>query len=443
MFSHPTPGEFPRGDRIIRSGYAEPFFCEMMSHALRMWSELEVETGNKLMENIGFLCIAKSTNEARDYESIMANMKRFCPESLDTTDPRIESLFSRLLNYDKIHAVLMDNSGGILRALKSCSCSSARWRSVDNCQVLKIEPVDDESVKLFLEPQKVVTAKSVVVCAGAWTQKLLSPFLTLPVQASAVRVYYWKAKEKGAYSEKSGFPCLIDIEPPHLRPALLRVSWFGQDLSSWRCELRSRCKGQVPARSQTGKETEGLRERAFPIARTRALYCRVPDHKNVIIGTGFSGTGFKTSPIVSKLLSQLAMACSTLSGHNAFQLSGPFLDADSNQRREVKNEDLKGRNKSKKRKEIIDRERDGKVEGRSSSRETNNLSCLLNPIFFASLVEPALEPYPNRQRSIDPEWGFCRKNGEVNLIREQNNRESIFAGGFEEDVLKDLLRTFA
>ncbi|GIY11965.1 peroxisomal sarcosine oxidase [Caerostris extrusa] len=217
----PTPGEFPRGDPDHPVRLCRAFFCEMMSHALRMWSELEVETGNKLMENIGFLCIAKSTNEARDYESIMANMKRFCPESLDTTDPRIESLFSRLLNYDKIHAVLMDNSGGILRAQKAVLAVQALFRERggdqwDNCQVLKIEPVDDESVKLFLEPQKVVTAKSVVVCAGAWTQKLLSPFLTLPVQASAVSLLLEFPKRKGAYSEKSGFPCLIDITEPHI-----------------------------------------------------------------------------------------------------------------------------------------------------------------------------------------------------------------------------------
>ncbi|GFW20020.1 peroxisomal sarcosine oxidase [Trichonephila clavipes] len=40
----------------------------------------------------------------------------------------------------------------------------------------------------------------------------------------------------------------------------------------------------------------------------------VPKHKNIVYGSGFSGTGFKTSPVVGKLLSQLAMG------------TEPFLD---------------------------------------------------------------------------------------------------------------------
>ncbi|GIY28904.1 peroxisomal sarcosine oxidase [Caerostris darwini] len=322
QFSHPhTRGSSHGETRIIRSGYAEPFFCEMMSHALRMWSELEVETGNKLMENIGFLCIA----------------------NLDTTDPRIESLFSRLLNYDKIHGVLMDNSGGILRAQKAVLAIQALFRERggdqwDNCQVLKIEPVDDASVKLFLEPQKVVTAKSVVVCAGAWTQKLLSPFLTLPVQASAVRVYYWKAKEKGAYSEKSGFPCLIDITEPHIYalpsyeyPGLVKICLHGgvncdpdaRDKSPQDPKLERRLKDYVREHFPLLEPEPSIVEVCMYTSTPDEIFLidAVPDHKNIIIGTGFSGTGFKTSPVVGKLLSQMAMGTQPFLDITPFQLS--------------------------------------------------------------------------------------------------------------------------
>ncbi|GIY11963.1 peroxisomal sarcosine oxidase [Caerostris extrusa] len=91
--------------------------------------------------------------------------------------------------------------------------------------------------------------------------------------------------------------------------------------------------GDKSPRSQNWKETEGLRERAFHCSNLEPsvvekstpdeifLIDAVPDHKNVIIGTGFSGTGFKTSPVVGKLLSQLAMGTQPFLDTTPFQLS--------------------------------------------------------------------------------------------------------------------------
>ncbi|GFS48883.1 DAO domain-containing protein, partial [Nephila pilipes] len=116
-FSQPHSRGSSHGEtRVIRSAYPEPFFCEMMPHAVRMWSELELETETKLMETTGILVIVKTPSETKIHQSVIDNMKKFCPESLDTTDPRSETLFSRLLKYDKLSGVLMDNSGGFLRA---------------------------------------------------------------------------------------------------------------------------------------------------------------------------------------------------------------------------------------------------------------------------------------------------------------------------------------
>ncbi|GFS55070.1 peroxisomal sarcosine oxidase [Trichonephila inaurata madagascariensis] len=330
QFSQPHSRGSSHGEtRIIRSGYPEPFFCEMMPHAVRMWSEVEIETGKKLMETTGILVIAKASSEAKLYQNVVTNMKKFCPESLDTTDPRIDTLFSRLLHYDKMHGVLMDNSGGILRAHKAVLAIQALFRERggeqwDNCRVQKLEPVGEEAVKLHLDPQKVITVKSVVVCAGCWAQKLLSPFVNLPLQAAVVRVYYFKSKEKGVYSEKSGFPCLIDLGNPDVYalpsyeyPDLVKICIHG----GVNCDHEARDK--TPQDPKIEKKLKDYVRDHFPLLEPEpsivevCMYTLTPDevflidsvpkHKNIVYGAGFSGTGFKTSPVVGKLLSQLAM----------------------------------------------------------------------------------------------------------------------------------------
>ncbi|CAL1278285.1 unnamed protein product, partial [Larinioides sclopetarius] len=345
QFSHPhTRGSSHGESRLIRTGYAEPFFCEMMPHAFRMWSELELEVGKTLMVNTGVIGVAKSPGDLKTYQAMIDNMKKYCPESLDMSDPRIETLFSRLLKFDKLHGVMMDSSGGILLAQKAVLAIQALFRERggtqwDNSPVQKIEPIGEEEVKLHVDFQRVVKAKSVVVCAGAWTPKLLSPFATLPLQPSAVKVYYWRSKEKGAYSEKSGFPCFIDVGelciyglPSYEYPDLVKVCIHAGNA---RCDPNERDKAILDPKIEK-KLKDYVREH-FPLLEAEpaiietCMYTLTPDeiflidtltkHKNIVVGSGFSGTGFKTSPAVGKLLSQMAMGTETFLDITPYKLA--------------------------------------------------------------------------------------------------------------------------
>ncbi|KFM69339.1 Peroxisomal sarcosine oxidase, partial [Stegodyphus mimosarum] len=48
---------------------------------------------------------------------------------------------------------------------------------------------------------------------------------------------------------------------------------------------------------------------------------RLPEHKNIVIGAGFSGTGFKTSPTVGRLLSEMAVGIKPFLDVTPFRLS--------------------------------------------------------------------------------------------------------------------------
>ena len=72
-----------------------------------------------------------------------------------------------------------DPAAGVLMADKALKTIWGLFKKsggtlFDNCLVNKITPYGDIT-KIFLEDGKVLTSKSVVICAGSWTNNLLEP----------------------------------------------------------------------------------------------------------------------------------------------------------------------------------------------------------------------------------------------------------------------------
>jgi len=113
---------------------------------------------------------------------------------------------------------------------------------VDNFHVENIRS-SKNCVEVVSNGAKVYTAKSVVLCPGAWGRSLLSKVgVELPLQPSQVPVYDWQAKEF--------LPNTPDKNP---------------------------------------------------------VIDTVPDKQNIVIAVGFSGIGFKLGPMAGSMLADLAM----------------------------------------------------------------------------------------------------------------------------------------
>ncbi|GFR25423.1 hypothetical protein TNCT_168611 [Trichonephila clavata] len=65
-------------------------------------------------------------------------------------------------------------------------------------------------------------------------------------------------------------------------------------------------RDKTPQDPKIEKKIEGLRERSLSLLESEAVYCG-----SLHVHAGFSGSGFKTSPVVGKLLSQMAMGTET------------------------------------------------------------------------------------------------------------------------------------
>ena len=65
---------------------------------------------------------------------------------------------------------------------------------MDNCPVKKILADSSDEVRLILSDDRTVVTKYLVICAGAWTNRLLDPIgWKLPLQPIKIPVFYYKA----------------------------------------------------------------------------------------------------------------------------------------------------------------------------------------------------------------------------------------------------------
>ncbi|XP_054724442.1 peroxisomal sarcosine oxidase-like [Uloborus diversus] len=340
QFGEPnTRGSSHGHSRIIRSSYPQKFFAEMMPHAYKMWDELAEETGQEIIAKAKYLAICSTSAFNKAFNDSLQNMKSLYPDQLDELKPgEVNTRYPTTLKYGAFTKAFLDKSGGVINAIKTLLAVQTLYRKKggvmwENCEVTKIVP-EGQDVKLTTEKGD-VTAKSVVVCAGPWAKRVLTPDLipSLPLEPQVITVFYWREKVKGAYSLSSGFPTLYDFDgsnafafPSHEYPGLVKASFDKGNATNDPDE-----RDKVSMDQRTLENLKKYIRDHFPLLESepaiieKCLYTMTPDknfivdtlpsHKNIVIGAGFSGTGYKTAPVIGRMLSEMATG------------KAPFLDA--------------------------------------------------------------------------------------------------------------------
>lgn len=310
--------------RITRKAYGkDDFYTEMMKESYKLVDELQSECGEQLFKNCGCLIIGpKGESFLEGTRSALARHQvaheTFGVETINKIYPG--------LSYPSNHEFVLDKSGGMLMADKMLNAFQKQF--IRNGGILKdgepmldIQPGDIVAVKTT---RGVYRGKSVVLALGPWAAKYLPRLgLTLPLKPVRISACYWKVKNPGVFSSSS-FPCFIESGlkcdvyglPAEEYPELVKVCLHdGPSIdpdqrdkadSSWVLEkITSYVRDHLPGLESTPSVVESC------------IYTNTPDlnfildvhpaWKNVVIGAGFSGHGFKLSPVVGKILGQLAM----------------------------------------------------------------------------------------------------------------------------------------
>ncbi|XP_020923163.1 peroxisomal sarcosine oxidase isoform X2 [Sus scrofa] len=263
--------------RIIRRAYPEDFYTEMMAECYRIWAQLQHEAGTQLYRQTGLLLLGMKENP--ELKTIQATLSRHGVEHQYLPSEELKQRFPNI-QLARGEVGLLDKSGGVLYADKALRVLQDAIRQLggivhDGEKVMEIKPGLPIVVKTTSSSYQ---ARSLIITAGPWTNRLLRPLgLELPLQTLRINVCYWKEKAPGSYSVSQAFPCFLglglSLAPHHI---------YG-----------------LPSREYPGL-VKNTPDEHF-------ILDRHPKYDNIVIGAGFSGHGFKLSPIVGKILYELSM----------------------------------------------------------------------------------------------------------------------------------------
>ncbi|XP_067132319.1 peroxisomal sarcosine oxidase-like isoform X2 [Centruroides vittatus] len=310
--------------RLIRYSYEEPYFAQLMPEAYQIWKEIEEQSQKQVIVQTGLIMLDKKPSNS--LKKCCENVKNVTTTSLkELNDENMQEKYPQFLfNHDYIK--FYEETGGIILANKALSAVQELFiknggkfycsEKVCNIKPGKIITIETET-KSFQTP-------SLIICAGPWTNKILK-FLDIqvPIKTPKVRVYYWKERENTGRK----FPSFIDLNG-------IGTHVYGFQALEYPNHVKICAHGGDEC-DPDAKDTTGMKDiyvdklckyiqQHFPeieyekpnIIET-CIYSDTPDNtfildyhpsfKNIVIGCGFSGTGFKTSPIIGKILGNLAL----------------------------------------------------------------------------------------------------------------------------------------
>jgi sarcosine oxidase/L-pipecolate oxidase len=160
----------------------------------------------------------------------------------------------------------------------------------------------------------------VVVCAGPWTARLL-PQLKELLRSLLTPVTYW-SDPSGRYSASSGLPILFNARltgiyglPSYEYPGLVKMLYHGGPESDPETRDLASAEEYVEKVADYVRDHLPLLDHRQPAIRESCMYTMTPDSNpiidrltdNVVVGCGFSGSGFKHAPATGRMLAALAL----------------------------------------------------------------------------------------------------------------------------------------
>ncbi len=293
--------------RIFRYSYHEAGYVRMAMDALRLWRELEHESGEALLTPTGGLDVGTMVpTHAAALEEAGAAFELLPPgEVIERFGVAVrgEALFQPDAATVAADAAWRALAAGAVR-------SGAEIR--EDTGVARIETADS-GVRVTLETEDRIDGAVAVVTAGAWARPLLSRSgIDLPVTPTRETVAYFPVPEPDRA------PAIVDWDAP----AIYALRSPGEGIKAGQHQagpgIDPDLRGEPDAAS-VARVGAWIRER-FPGADgvpTRAetcLYTNTDDgrfvlerHGRIVVGSPCSGHGFKFAPLIGERLADLAL----------------------------------------------------------------------------------------------------------------------------------------
>lgn len=326
--------------RIFRVAYPNGVYTKLCLESLTLWDKIEKEAGGvTLIEMTGELDFARERNA--DIAQLEATLTqhdvtfetltgaqvnaRFPGFSLNESDYAVFNSHAGVLNPDLAMATfqaLAQKHGAVIRGNSKVTGIFASGDEEEN-DLAVIELADGASI----------SARQCIVTSGAWTTSVLKNAPTsLQIQPIATYGTYWKCTNEEVY-KPANFPVFINYEDefmyglpmmdpkegvkicrhdgpnvnPDARAGVEQPAELVARLRAYVAKHFAHVDASAPSKtdhcmySMTADENFIIDFLPVPSAKQSAVT------KNVVVGAGFSGHGAKMTPVIGKILAELAL----------------------------------------------------------------------------------------------------------------------------------------
>lgn len=224
-----------------------------------------------------------------------------------------------LLNVPRHHSGILEHKGGMLLASK---CVSALQKEFvkrggtlrDSEQVVNILP---GSVVGLVTASSTYHARAIIITAGPFCSKLTKPLgLNLPLKVKGAHACYWKLKDE-MLGSTSVLPSFLTDDVYGLAcyeyPGLIKICQRADPFVA--IDYPNTVADLTQVTEFIRRHTRSVED--MPSIVEECLYTETPDldfildvhpkYHNIVIGAGFSGTGFKMAPVTGNILADLAL----------------------------------------------------------------------------------------------------------------------------------------
>ena len=307
-------------NRVFRYSYGnDELYTRMAVESLRLWRNLEKESGQELLLPTGLLMLQGEDLNANGFNE--ASYRTLSRMKLGAEQLEAEDIKKRFPQF-RADKGFFDPHGGVLLASKAVGVLSslAKKHGVEIRKGQALRLVSGDRLAIETADGESVRFHRLVVTIGPWTNSFLNTKLASMVPTRQQLIYFKPRTGLDQFRPGScpvfftdkhyGLPAAgidgVKVSPKELNDPVDPESANRSVDIDQISVCREVCRRFIPSLSDG--EVVHTKVCLYDMTENSDFVLdRDPDHPEVVYGYGFSGHGFKFAPLIGTLLSELAL----------------------------------------------------------------------------------------------------------------------------------------